>query len=285
MPITEYIYSFIANKPQQQLIFSIILLYVEALMLYFIFDKYDILTERSYLPSLVYISLMSCAPLLTQFHPTLLANFFLIWAIDPLINLYRNEHAAAAIFNISLLVSLATFAYLPALVLFPVIWIGLFVFRPFNLREWLVAFTGIVVPFWFAFVYYYWNNQLSENWFNKIVYPLTQAPRPKPIKKETIYLVIALLLLMALSLSKVLEHLGSTSVKTGKVMSFLFWFMVFGFFSSFIAPTWTIRDFTFMAIPLAVFIGNYLNLARAKWLAELLFGFLIFSIILLRLTH
>jgi len=284
MPLSQLSYELLSSKPTYLLIFSLALICLEGFLLYFIFEKHDILTGRTYLPSVVYITLMSCAPLLTQFHPIILANLFLIWALDPLINLYRNEEAAPAIFTIALLFGLASLCYLPALILAPVVWAGLFVFHPFNLREWLVASFGILIPFWFAFAYYYWNDSLATNWFNMVIYPMLHAPRPKPIKKETIYLVMALLLLAVLSISKVLEHLGSTSVKTNKIMSFLFWFILFGFASAFFIPTWTIRDFSILAIPLAVFIGNYLNLARAKWLAELLFGFLLFTIIFLRIS-
>lgn len=284
MPISQMVQDFLKGNFKLWYSFSVFIICLEAFLLYFIFEKHDILTGRTYLPSVMYITLMSCAPLLTSFHPIILANFFLIWALDPLISLYRNDDAYPSIFNISILFGLASLCYLPTVVLFPIIWIGLIIFHPFNIREWIISLIGLTIPYWFLFVYYYWNGQLENVWYNSITYPLMHSPRPKPIKAETIYLVIALLLLSALSTTKVLEHLGSTSVKTSKVMSFLFWFIVFGFLSSFLIPTWTIRDFTFMSIPLAVFIGNYLNLARAKWLAELLFGFLIFAIILLRFS-
>ncbi len=284
MPISQFVNDFLKTNFKFWYSFSLLLLCAEAFMLYFIFEKHDILTGRTYLPSVVYITLMSCAPLLTSFHPILLANFFLIWALDPLISLYRNDEAYPLVFNISLLFGLASMCYLPTIILFPIIWIGLFIFHPFNFREWIISLIGISIPFWFLFVYYFWNNELEDAWYKSVLYPLMHSPRPKPIKNETIYLVISLLLLSALSTSKVLEHLGSTSVKTSKVMSFLFWFIVFGFLSSFLIPTWTIRDFTFMSIPLAVFIGNYLNLARAKWLAELLFGFLLFALLFLRFS-
>ena len=261
---------------------AVSLIIIGSILLYWILERNDILTNRNFLPSLMYIVLLSCSGALIRLHPALLANIFLILALNPLIALYRNEDAFTQVYNLGLFFGLAVLSYLPVLVLLPLIWIGLLIYHSFNYREWTVAIVGLLTPFLFLFTYLFWNDKLNSFYTNEILYSLAQNHTPSELAKNTYYLLIALLSLIGLSTIKVLEHSGSTAVKTGKTMSFLVWMIFFAFFTVLIMPTWTSRDFALMALPLSIFIGNYLSLARAKWMAELFFGFLLFSIILLR---
>lgn len=284
MPLFELFQHYLATTPLLANISALCLILAGAFILFLVFEKHDILTGRTYLPSLMYVTLMSCAPSLTTLHPIMLANVFLMLTLDPLISLYRNEAAYPQVFNIALLMALAVLCYFPAIVLLPLIWLGLIIYHPFNIREWIVGLMGIATPFFFVFVYYHWYDRLDGFWFDRVTYPILTSPHPGKINTSTFYLIAALFLLIVLSTVKVLEHFGTTSVKTGKTMGFMVWFILLSFVSVFIMPGWTIRDFSLMGIPFAIFIGNYFALARAKWLAELMFLFLIVAIVMVRVS-
>ncbi len=164
MPVFEGIQNLVSGNPLYWNVLGLLILLLQAFLLYFIFEKHDILTGRTYLPAVTYVALMSCSPALTTFHPPLLANLFLIWSLDSLIALYRNEDAFMSVFNIGLLFGLATLSYFPAIALAPVIWIGLLIFHPLNIREWFIAFLGLLTPVFFAFTYYFWFDQVENFW-------------------------------------------------------------------------------------------------------------------------
>ena len=167
---------------------------------------------------------------------------------------------------------------------FPAIWIGLLIFHSFNIREWLVVAFGIICPYLFVIVYYFCYDNLPEFWYNKIVYILSNSPDTGTIKSSMFWLLGALFFTITFSLVKAFETIGSGTVKARKAFIFLMWFTVFAFVSVFVAPTWTLKDFTLLAIPFTIFISNYfINITR-NWMAEFIYAMIILCIIYVRIA-
>src|SRR5947208_3172003 len=70
-----------------------------------------------------------------------------------------------------MIVAVGSIIYLPFIFLFLIIWIALFIFRPFSWREMIAAVIGYITIFFFLAVYYFLNNSLNQ--FYDIWIPLT----------------------------------------------------------------------------------------------------------------
>src|SRR6185503_18765652 len=77
---------------------------------------------------------------------------------------YKKEAALALIFDAGLLVSIASLFFFPYIVFILFIIAALMILRPFNLREYLMAILGLLVPYYFIGVYFFWYGKLPEFW-------------------------------------------------------------------------------------------------------------------------
>lgn len=285
MPLFDALYKNIKTQDSRiPYVIAILLICGGGLLLNFVVNENDVTTKRTAIPGLMYMTILSCSPNLTTLHPVLLANLFLILAYHRIINLYRASNAFAVIFDFSLLVSLASLCYFPVVALFPVIWIGLFLYHPFIWREWVIGLFGILTPYFFVFTWFFWYDRLDFFWYDKIIFPISHSNENTPIAKPTYYLIGTLFFTITFALVKTFDLFNSSTVKSRKALVFMLWFMLFAFLSAFISPSWTFRDFALLSIPLAVFISHYFVNITRDWMAEAIYLFLILSIIYVRLA-
>ncbi len=115
--------------------------------------------RESYFPALVYVVLSLSIPDWTYLHPVLWANFFILLALRRLLMMYRVRSALAMLFDASVFMGLAIICYPPTLVVLPLVWLALMRFRTFDLREFLVPFTGLIFVGIYVFAAYFLTGQ------------------------------------------------------------------------------------------------------------------------------
>jgi len=124
-------------------------------------DK-NIVDRNSWLPALMYIVLMSSSFNLFGLQPIWFANFFMIIALNKVFEVFNEDSVNIEIFNVGLFISLASLFYYPAILFFILLIAALVVYFQVNLRGILASLAGIVLPWIFVILYYYWFDQLDE---------------------------------------------------------------------------------------------------------------------------
>lgn len=271
MPLYEVLARPFVGIPFLTTILAFILIVGEAFLLNYIVNENEVLSSPSFLPALFYIVYMSNSAEKLMLHPLLFANFFMLLAINKLVSSYRKNTAFSQAFDAGLLFSVATLFYLPSFVFLPLLGIGLFIFRPFNWREWLISFLGVLVPFTFVLTYYFWYDSLDYLLFDKIFYTLFKD-QPKLEYPSSFYFMLGLgWFIVALSIGKLFSRLTGVSQKTKKGILFFIWFFVLGIVSVIIAPEISTKYLSFLAISTAVFCSNYFLRIKKQWWGESLF--------------
>ena len=79
--------------------------------------------------------------------PTLICNFITIWMLYKLFNIYKQADVKGIMFDLGMLVALGSLIYFPFIVMLPLIWISLIIFRPFSWREWITPLMGVIVVY------------------------------------------------------------------------------------------------------------------------------------------
>jgi hypothetical protein len=257
----------------------------EAFLLNYIVNENEVLSKQSFLPALFYIIFMSNNNAMLMLHPLLPANLFLLFAIHKLLSSYRKDTAFSQAFDAGLLISIATLFYLPYIVFLPLLGISLIILRPFNWREWLISFIGVILPYLFIITYYFWNNILDYLWYDKMFYPITRA-KPKLDFPDSFYFMLSIgWLLLLFSFGKLFSGIGTNSQRTKKGIILLIWFFIFSGLSLLIAPEISTKYFSALAIPSAVFCANYFLNIKKQWWGELLFLLLIVSVFFNLVVH
>jgi len=265
------------------LIIACIIVFIQAMLLNFITNKYVILGKLTYLPALFYIIYCSILSPFLTLSPALVANFFVLYIFYKLLSGYKKPDAISTFFDIGLVIGLGTILYFPFLVLLVWIWVSLIILRPFYWREWLSPFIAFLLIQFFLAVFYYYNN--SFNLMLKFWQPI-RSPITLFIKFNAInYLV---LLPLAVSLLLGILHLRLNFFKTivlvRKTFIVLLLLTVVITFSFYLSPAFKLRHFILLATPAAILCGYYFLNARIKWIYETQFILIIIFIAYFQFT-
>jgi|ERR1017187_1935830 hypothetical protein len=279
MPLYEVLAKPLAEVPLIATLLAFILIVGEAFLLNYIVNENEVLSNPSFLPALFYIMFMSNNKAMLMLHPLLFANFFILLAIYKLVCSYRKNIAFSEAFDAGLLFSIATLFYLPSIIFLPILGIGLFIFRPFNWREWVISFIGVLIPYSFILTYYFWFDILNGLSYNKFFYSAFRE-QPKLNYHFSFYLMLGVgWFIVFLSIGKLFGGFAGTSQKTKKGILLFIWAFVFALLSMLIAPEISTKYFSFLAIPASVFCSNYFLRIKKQWWAEFLFLLLLTAIL------
>jgi hypothetical protein len=133
------------------------------------------MTARStFLPGMAYMLITSLLPEWSFLSAPLIAATFIIWAFAKLFQLYNNEYANTKIYNIGLLLGIASLFYFPSLLFIACIIIGLLILRSFLVNEIFLLLIGATTPYYFYAVYLFLVDGLT---INKLI-PLIHVQAP-----------------------------------------------------------------------------------------------------------
>ena len=281
MPLFILVSNWLMNYKLLATLIALLLIILSGFILNYIINTHEILGKQSYMPALFYILLMSAFPALQTLHPCLFANIFLTLAIHQLFNTYRKDTAFSQIFNAGFLIAVASLFYLPAIMIFPLVWVALIVFRPFIWREWIIAFIGLIVPYIYLGVYYFWNEMDFYFW-NSVEFGSHLEMLHFKMKGSTYFLTSMILLITILSMGKLFMGLKGSKLKAKNSLIVLLWFLFFSTMGMFFVPDFSFNQGygeAFLVIPLSVFYANYfLGIKKIGW-AEFLFLIFLTAII------
>ena len=245
-------FSFIINQ-----IITLIVVLLGALFVNFLVIEQEITSKTNYLPAFFYILFSFSATTKSAVEPILVANLFVIPALYFLINSYRKDYALMDVFKSGIFMGLASFFCIHYISAFPLMFIALFIFRPFNWREWSIMFIGLVTPLYiYVSVCYLTTNDAF------VVFEMIKEATSSLQKLIISEYYLAFILISGLTLVFALFHYFAKGfggkVKTQKTKYVLLWMLLFCLLMVFFEQ---VSDMILLPciIPLSIFIGDYLS--------------------------
>lgn len=171
-------------------ILAFLLLFTQASLFNRICNERKMLVKTNYLPGMAYLLATSLFADWNYFSAPLLINTILIWLFYRMTNLHNAARPGNAIFNIGLLMGLVTLFYQPAIVFILLVWLALFIMRPFHIREWLISILGMTAPYYFLAIVLFLTNQ----WSWKTLLPVVSFSLPA--MPSSIFTTISIILLV-----------------------------------------------------------------------------------------
>jgi hypothetical protein len=284
MPLFLGIASFIGHFYYVSVFFSLLLNLLTAFWLNYIVNHHNLLTKKTYLTALFYLTYNALSGDLLQFHAATLVNLLLVAACHELFNTYRKDSALSETFNAGMLIGLSSLLYLPSTLFFLFVWITLILFRPFIWREYVVALFGFTLPWVYALTYYFCKDELRTfvsdelNWQSGAKHFLF----PHSLSYSWLYIIFG-----ATILSSLLRLSNSTVVmplKTKKTMSLLFWCFLLAMGTIFLNPFIGMPILILTTLPLAVFTANFILQLKKNWTGEVLLTLMLLAIILVHFS-
>lgn len=243
--------SFILNQ-----IITLIIILLGAFFVNFLCVEQEITSKTNYLPAFFYVLLAFSSTTKNIIEPILLANLFLLPSLYFLINSYRQDYALAEFFKAGLFMGLASFFCIHYMIVFPLSFISLIIFRSFNWREWCVLLLGLITP---LYIYLSICYLTSEDYFAvfSMIKEATSSIQ-KPIVSEYYFgFIFILILSFGFALIRYLGKGFGSKVKTQKTKYVLLWMLLFCLIIMLFEQA---SDMILLPciIPLSIFIGDYL---------------------------
>ena len=257
------------GKPLYASIIAFICLYVQALQLTYMANEYRMTSKQTFLPGMAYLLLTSLLPDWSFLSATLIANTFIIWAFIKLFDLYNLQQASGKIFNIGLLIGLASFFFFPSLFVAIVLLFGMLILRPFRINEIVLLLFGIATPYYFYAVYLF----LSDRFNLQALFPKIDIEVPD--LKNSGWHVGATILIGVPFLAGgyfIQAQLRKMLIQARKTWSIILIFLLLALFIPFTNSSDTYATWIMAAAPFAIFhAAAYFYPVRRKWLALVLF--------------
>lgn len=198
-------------------------------------------------------------------NPFLWVSFFLLLMLKELFKLPKTETTIPIIFNASIYLGLASLFYYPSLVIILVIWVSLMTFRINNWREYIIVLIGVLLPLFFTFTWYYYNDN-QELFFSTI---RSSFYFDFTILRLAVFDLVIVILLLGLIIPSVVKLAGSMmdkSIVLRQKLAVTIWLYVVSFIIILLFEKHT-NTGLLLSIPTTIILTKYsLGIKRLKWL-------------------
>lgn len=279
MPLYNLVIKMTVGLPKIFLfIVGLILFTTQAIHLNYVLNKHDVFYKSSWLPALIYVVIAGLLPPFLWFSPVLIVNSILIFALDKIFTLYKNPNAMSLAFDSAFLLSLASLFYLPAIVFVLLFAISILILRPFSWRDWVVGIIGFTLPFFFAFLYYFLNNEMLSFYNTVIVSGIKKTLDLNHLfTYQYIYSIVWILVLFVLSILRLQTNYYKNVTKSRLIQQLLLIFIVVGFVSILVSRDESLYRFSILSIPISSYVSYYFLSGKKLWIIEIMFWILIAS--------
>lgn len=285
MPLYYLVYNLMKEQNLWQVLIAFCLVIVNSFFVAQLSSSFLFLKKRSHLPGIIYLITVSSLNVLHSLLPAHLATLFVLIAIYFILDTYHKPIEITYTFNASFFLAIASLFYLPALILFPLVWIAIFVLQKSdNWRLLVIPILGFGAPWLFMWAFSFLSDTSSPMWKDIIGMLWTY---------HNAYLIDPYFLLLTALVSFV-AILGSLSVFSGyhrmkvssrKYFVIFYWMLGLVVASALGLVTIGIEIITLSTIPVAFFISHFL-LSDQKYiwkevltwiyLGAMIFGFLFY---------
>ena len=264
--------------PGANLFLAGVVVLIQALLVNYLVNYYNLLSKPSFLPALMYVTVSSLfMPFLVLSQP-LLCNFLVIWMLFKLLGMYKGDDAKSTAYDLGMIVAIGSLIYFPFIYLFLVIWVALIIFVPFRWREWVTGIVGYATVYFFLAVYFYFTDRLGQ--FFNIFLPLgSKFPNHINIGYYNYLELIPVALILLLCFVKLRQNFFKSYVQIRKSFQLLFFMFLIAGLSFYVKAEFNLTHFLLCAVPTAVFFAYYFLYASNKWVYETLYFVLLASII------
>lgn len=131
---------------------SLVMLLLSFLNLYLLLElnnRCNLIRMRTHLTSSVFIILLASCAFMHILQPFILVQLFLLLFYHCIFQTYQTYNSVGMIFNSFMLVSFAFIFFPPAILLFPFMFISMFILQSLSLRTFFAMLIGMIAPFWF----------------------------------------------------------------------------------------------------------------------------------------
>lgn len=261
--ILTFLKTALDSYPITYSLITFILLYTQAISFNRLLNNRRLIQKPNYLPAMSYLLITSFFVEWNVLSAPLVINTLLIWVWAKMSTLYNNPHAKSTLYNIGIVIGITTFFYFPSLTFSLLIIFALVITRPPRIAEWIIAFLGIVTPWYLLFAWLFLTNRLYS----------FQVPGIKVgfhllAQNNARYVGIIIILLTAIAGGFFAQlNLRRQLVQVRKSWGLMLLYLIVALFIPFVNVTHNFQYWILATVPLSAFIACFFFYSNKKWLS------------------
>lgn len=273
----NWVYEWVSFHPKAPVILALLLIILQAFMILRLNFKYIFIEYKTFLPSVLFVLFASIISYYQMLHPLLIANVFILLAIDKAFLFDKAVKQYDRYFKSGFFLGLGLFFYPNAFVLIVFIWLTLIILRTFNWSEWFASFLGLLTPFLFYLVILFLTNKMSSL---KAMVGGNLLNNPVETIQFSFYSLISIGFLTVILIGSLLIGTNAVSLKkinTRKYFNLFFWYIIILVALFFLHPSMGFELVVTLAFPVSVVCSVFFIEIRNKWVGEVIFGLTLVS--------
>lgn len=261
------------------LLLMLSLIICQAIYLNFIVSEYKLVKDNSHLTSLIYVILNSCFLWFFELNTVVIANTVVLMALHQLQRVYGTTNNFSISFGAGLLVGIAGLIYPPMFIYFILLWAFLIYTTTPTWRDFVVSLLGFCVPLVYYIVYKFVFDDLTSINIADYLSQIFVVSWGSFTLFNQLFL-IGLFLVLVFSLLNLVVTISNSGVKTSRLLVMIALMFVLGLGGLFLNKYDFLATFLMVSIPVAIIVANFFQNLKKLWLAEILFLFLMVTMIL-----
>lgn len=214
-PLSRFYFSINPQGSALNVVIGIFILLAQALYLSYILQKHNIIEQNNWLPAILFMILsgMGSNHILS---PTILANLFILLAVDRMFESYESIKGIDNIMLAGFYSTIAMLFYSPYVLFIAAIIIGLIILRNLNWRYFIITIIGVFIPIIYLGTFLFVNDSLSKEMIDMQMMLNSIAPSLLKLNLEGIIRFSIITFLMIISLFHLFINMQGKLIKTRK---------------------------------------------------------------------
>jgi len=253
------------------LFLSFLFIIIQGIWLNNIVVNTDITAKGTFIPGLIYVSLICSNQETLSFNGAVISGFFILYILKIAFGIYGKEDNYMDIFKMTTTISIASLLYLPMVLYIFFVWLILIIYRTVNFRMFIISLVGFIIPYIYVLFLYFWFDKthiffqhLIDKYNSLFIHNIDFR----------IYLGIIPIILGCLYLISIIglvRKIKSRVIKIRKYIYIITWMFIFSLINAMFFGDPSLISLSLLCIPATFFVSDYFISIKRKWLAEFIF--------------
>jgi hypothetical protein len=258
MPLFKLVYNLLKEQDFWQVFTAFSLVVTNSFFVAQLGSSFLFMQKRSYLPGIIYLITVSSFQVLQALLPVHMATLCVLISIYFIFDSYHRPVEITFSFNASFFLALASLFYLPALALFPLVWIAILVLQKSdNWRMLVVPVLGFGAPWLFIWAFSFLKDSDSLMW-KEINQMLWTSHNSYLLEPYFLLLTAVITLVSIFGTFSVISVYHRMKVSTRKYFVIYYWMLALILASALGLVTIGIEIVALSTIPVTYFISQFL---------------------------
>nr|WP_321406338.1 hypothetical protein [uncultured Carboxylicivirga sp.] len=232
-------------------------------------NRFGLSNNQTAMPGYLYLFLVSGYLMAQQLHPVWFFTPLLLLSIERLFSGGPQRKPMAWCFESAFWLSVGSLFYAKGIYFIIMIWMIMFILRMFTFRSILASLIGFVLPYIFAFGYFFLVGRFA--WFADVA--LENFISPIAFFSHTIFSQLyngIIIFLVFLAILAVVRIMPMVKIITRKYFRIFIWLIVLGIVAA-LTPYYSLEVVPILAIGASIILSRFLNAIRKPVIQEVVF--------------